>query len=374
LEVRDEPIVGVLMNILVLATDAFGGYGGIAQYNRDFVEALCETYPSARVEVLVRLGTAARSEIPANAVQFKPVRSRIGYAAFAVRRALKFKPNIVVSAHLYHGPLALWIAQLTGARLISQLHGTEVWRQLSPAHLVPLERSDIVFCVSRDTRRRLIEQVSALHERAVVVSNTVGVSFCPGDRSFARKKFNLNNEYAVLTVARLAGPDGYKGHDRVMKLLPKLASRLAGPVVYCVAGVGEDRDRLERLSQTLGVAHMVRFLGKVPHDDLPDLYRASDLFALPSTGEGFGIATIEAMACGTPAIGLAVGGASDALADGELGFCVAPQEFESAFFAAMDACRARDPALPGKVQARFGRAAFQTRVAACFSNLIRTVG
>ena len=69
----------------------------------------------------------------------------------------------------------------------------------------------------------------------------------------------------------------------------------------------------------LGVADRVRFMGEVGPDILVDAYRMADLFVMPSTGEGFGIAFIEAMACGTPALGLAVCGARDAFGDGELG-------------------------------------------------------
>jgi hypothetical protein len=58
----------------------------------------------------------------------------------------------------------------------------------------------------------------------------------------------------------------------------------------------------------------VRFLGAVAEGDLPDLYRAADVFVMPSTGEGFGIAFIEAMACGTSAVGLSAKGDRDALA------------------------------------------------------------
>lgn len=361
------------MKILILATDAYGGYGGIAQYNRDFVEAICETNKHALVELLVRSGTASQDEIPSNAVQLKPVNSRVGYSALAISRALKFKPDIIVSGHLYHGPLAVKIAKLTGARLVSQLHGTEVWSRLSRAHLVPLENSDAIFCVSRDTRQRLIEQANKLHERAIVVSNTFGAKFFPGDRILARKRFNLTNEYVILTVARLPAGDGYKGHDRVIKLLPELAGRASGPVVYLIAGVGEDRERLEKLSHKLGVAHLVRFLGKVPEAALPDLYRAADLFALPSTGEGFGIAFVEAMACGTPAIGLSVGGAPDALGDGALGQCVTSEMFNQAFLEAVEKDCERCPQLASKVHDRFGRHVFCAQIAGHFKKLMHAI-
>jgi phosphatidylinositol alpha-1,6-mannosyltransferase len=84
---------------------------------------------------------------------------------------------------------------------------------------------------------------------------------------------------------------------------------------------------------------------------------------MPSTGEGFGIVFIEAMACGTPAIGLAVGGASDALADGELGVCVSEQEFPDALEDAIRHCRQRPKQLSQEVNRRFGRLSFDTAVA-----------
>jgi phosphatidylinositol alpha-1,6-mannosyltransferase len=169
----------------------------------------------------------------------------------------------------------------------------------------------------------------------------------------------LGDEVVVLTVARLDAREGYKGHDRVITESAKQI-RSGRRLTYLIAGVGGDRPRLEALARELGIAPHIRFLGKVPGPDLPGLYEAADLFALPSTGEGFGIAFLEAMACGTPAIGLAVGGAPDALGDGELGYCVSPDEFPAAFASALDAPRPAN--LSESVRARFGFHAYRERL------------
>ena len=315
--------------MLALMTDAYGGYGGIAQYNRDFLAAAADAGCPGPITVITRMANDELGPMPSQVEQKPPTMNKFGYAARALALALRQRPKVIYNAHLYHGPLSMRLARLTGAKLVSQLHGTEIWDDVPRGCMAALEASDLILTVSRDTCARTLAKARIAPEKVIVINNTVGAPFTPGDRDAARRRFALDRETVLLTVARLDGREGYKGHDRIIPLLPRL---LASGVdaVYLIAGEGPDQDRLEELAQHHGVADRVRFLGKIPVESLPDLYRAADLFTLPSTGEGFGISFVEAMACGTPAIGLAVGGAPDALVDGALGTCVAPERFADA--------------------------------------------
>lgn len=353
--------------VLALVTDAFGGYGGISQYNRDLILALAATPEVARVDVLPRLAPGKLEELPASVRQHRPIHRRVGYALRAITLALRTRPTIIFNGHIYHGPLSHTIARLTGAKLLSQLHGTEIWGDLPASTRRPLEASGIVLTVSRDTRARLLAKANIEPERVLVLNNTIGCDFRPLDRHAARAKFHLTDEFAILTVARLDAREGYKGHDRIIPWIATMARDFR--IRYLIAGVGDDRARLEHLAESHGIADRVTFLGKVPREDLPSLYRAADLFALPSTGEGFGIAFLEAMACGTPAIGLSVGGAPDALGEGMLGACVAEEELHQAL---SDALRAPPPdadALSTAVHERFGQLVFRAQVTHMLSRL-----
>jgi phosphatidylinositol alpha-1,6-mannosyltransferase len=140
-------------------------------------------------------------------------------------------------------------------------------------------------------------------------------------------------------------------------------------VAYVVVGQGHDRARLEALAVQAVGAERVRFLGGVGLNRLVDAYRMADLFVLPSKGEGFGIAFIEAMASGTPVLGLSIAGAMDALADGELGTAVSETEFTATLARLLAAPKPNLRLITDSMHKRFGREAFVTGASAALNRL-----
>jgi phosphatidylinositol alpha-1,6-mannosyltransferase len=160
----------------------------------------------------------------------------------------------------------------------------------------------------------------------------------------------------------------YKGHDRVIDALPALVAQ-GHDVIYVVVGEGNDRLHLERLARETGVGERVLFIGALGSHRLIEAYRMADLFVMPSTGEGFGIAFLEAMASGTSALGLAVAGAQDALADGELGAAVVESNFVAAISQALESGKPNPHALAKAVRKRFGRERFVEGAQAALNRL-----
>src|SRR4029077_10725949 len=139
--------------------------------------------------------------------------------------------------------------------------------------------------------------------------NTVREVFTPADGS-ARRAAWLEGKRVLLTVGRMDSRECYKGHDRVIAAIPDLVAK-GHDICYVVVGEGDDRARIEALARDAAVSDRVRFLGAQGLPSLIETYCAADLFVMPSTGEGFGVSFLEAMASGIPALGLDVAGAKD---------------------------------------------------------------
>ena len=354
---------------LALVSDAFGGRGGIAQYNRDFFVALANSGLVSSISILPRRAPDPFA-LPPGISQAAPHLGRIAYFQSVLVHALNRPIDMVFCGHLYMAPLALLIARRHRAKLVVQTHGIEAWSRPGPLQRRAAEAADLILCVSRYTRARVIEWASIAPERVSVLANTVGEAFTPGDGSALRRAWGLQGKRVLLTVGRMDAREGYKGHDRVIAALPQLLA--AGhDVVYVVAGEGDDRARLQNLAAGRGVAERVRFVGVLDRGVLVDAYRMADLFVMPSSGEGFGIAFLEAMACGTPALGLAAGGAVDALADGEIGTMASETEFAPVLARLLTLPKQDPHALAAAVQSRFGYAAFSRQVANIFAPLLR---
>jgi phosphatidylinositol alpha-1,6-mannosyltransferase len=314
------------LRVLALVTDAFGAGGGIAQYNRDFLSSLGACDRVSEVVVLPRHGRASAHSLPAGVKQLPPVEGKIGYSFAAFRAAISKPVDLLFCGHLYMVPLAAAVAKFLRIPLWVQVHGVEAWTELSALHRRSVETAILVSSVSRYTRRRLLEWVPIDPGRVKVLPNTVSPKFYPAPK-LARLlgQHKAWGKKIALTVSRLASSERYKGHDRIIKILPRVLAEHS-QTIYLVVGDGDDRSRLEALAKEVGVDAHVHFTGFVDFEDLPNYYRIADVFVMPSTGEGFGIAFLEAAASGIRVIGGNQDGSVDPLVDGALGTVIDPTD------------------------------------------------
>ncbi len=139
---------------------------------------------------------------------------------------------------------------------------------------------------------------------------------------------------------------------------------------YILVGRGDDAARIQAMARELRLESAVTMPGFVEERELADHYRLADVFAMPSTGEGFGIAFLEALACGTPVLAGNRDGSVDAVDGGKLGLLVDPMDVHRIEEGLIALLRREGPrwwferqALHDAVTARFGHAAFRRALA-----------
>ena len=170
------------MRVLALVTDAFGGHGGIAEYNRHLLASLTRSDCVREVIVLPRLAATSLEQLPSGMRQLRPVKGRLAYSLAALRTVLSTRVDIVFCGHLFMVPAAAAIAKLVRAPLWVQVHGVEAWTRLSAVHRRSVETAVLVTAVSRYTRRRLLEWVGIDPTRVKVLPNTVDRRFSPAPK------------------------------------------------------------------------------------------------------------------------------------------------------------------------------------------------
>jgi glycosyltransferase involved in cell wall biosynthesis len=319
------------LTVGALLTDAYGGVGGIAKFNRDLLAAVSDMRDVRAVVALPRLIQREPERVVPEKVLFDmpAARGKLRYVARALRLAASSPPlDLVVCGHINLLPLAWLVSRAQRCPLLLIVHGIEAWRpHRNPLTRALLGRTDAIAAVSRYTVERMRAWSAVPERRFRILPNCVDLeTFAPRARNAAlAQRFGLEGRRVLLTVGRLVGSEQYKGFDEVLAVLPQLAREVPN-VCYVIVGDGDDRARLQEKARALGVADRVVFTGFVSEQDKIDLYNLADVYVMPSQGEGFGIVYLEAMACGVPTIGSVLDGSRDALRDGQLGQLVDPRK------------------------------------------------
>jgi len=270
------------------------------------------------------------------------VESKRGLREWESYRFLKKVPKdtLIITGVWY--PEAL-IALLAGHKNIVVLaHGNEVMKGkktvknfiLNFLRKLVLRKARKIICNSNYTMNLIKSQVKNANVDVCNLGVDIQKFYPIEKKKQLRKLFKLPlDKKIILTVSRL---NKYKAHDVVMKALSKLPENVKDKICYCIAGRGENEKELKELAKSLNIENMIKWLGFVKDDKLPQLYNASDLFVLCTREEkenkaveGFGLVFLEAQACGLPVIGANQGGIPDAVKENNGGWLIEKDDFET---------------------------------------------
>jgi phosphatidylinositol alpha-1,6-mannosyltransferase len=320
------------MRLLVVTNDFPPRVGGINHY----VAELVRRFPSGDVTVFASSWPGDEdfdAAYPHRVIRWP---QRAMYPTAVVRDRVEELVRETGADVLLFGaaiPLAMMgrpIERRTGVPYASFTHGVEVWAGQVPGTRAVLSsiarHAALLMGVSQWTIDQLRAVVGDAPRIELLPPGIDPDRFHPGVSDEAvRRRFGLDGHPVISCVARLTLR---KGQDKVIRALPWVAREFPD-VRFLVVGSGPDRERLEGLAHRKRVADRVVFAGEVPHDVLPQYFRAGDVFVMPCRTrklglevEGFGLAFLEASAVGRPAIAGDSGGAPEAVLHGETGLVV----------------------------------------------------
>ncbi len=204
------------------------------------------------------------------------------------------------------------------------LHGAET-ALFGNARLSLLKKCDTFVATTEQIKRELIDR-SVPEERIVLIPNGVDTErFTPSTRDekrILREKLGIRPGPACIFVGRLIRR---KGVDVLLRAWKEVMRDIPNATLFIVGG-GEEKETLQRLSESFRSGTGVSFLGHIGPAEVAEYYKISDLFVFPSRGEGMPNAILEAMSSGLPVIATAIGGIVDMITDGGNGRLVPPDD------------------------------------------------
>ena len=301
-----------------------------------------------------------------------------GRAVQALAELLRRERIDLLHAHLYHanliGRLAAWRAGIPCVVSIHNTYTRPKWHRRLANWWLARRHTGAIIAGSEEIRRDILRYDHVRPELVEVIPNAVDLSRSASalTRQAARKRLGLAAEdYVLGTVGRL---EEQKGHRFLLDALDRLRAQGLDAVLLLVGG-GREEAALREQAARLALGERVCFLGM--RDDLGDLFRAMDLFVMPSLWEGLSLAMLSAMAAGLPVVATHVGGVPEVLGDDERGFVLPPGD-AAALAERIAWCHAHPAAAAcagtagaAHVRANYSDAALVKRVEAVYERVYR---
>ena len=212
-------------------------------------------------------------------------------------------------------------------KVITTLHGTDITLVGQEASFYAItkfsiQRSDSVTAVSRFLCDETSRAFDIPCEQIQVIPNFVNLSEYHPELPGCREGLAPAGHRVMLHMSNFRE---VKRVRDVVRIFARVRRQL--PATLLMVGDGPDREAAEQEARDLGVAADVRFLGRL--DTVANLLQATDLFLLPSQTESFGLAALEAMACGAPVVASRAGGLPEVIEDGVSGILEPPGSVEA---------------------------------------------
>jgi N-acetyl-alpha-D-glucosaminyl L-malate synthase BshA len=220
-----------------------------------------------------------------------------------------------------HSISALLARQMLKQRrlpFITTLHGTDITLVGADPSYFPItkfsiEESDGVTTISEDLRRQTVDFFGISREMLVIHNFVNCETYAPDPERTGIQRFAPRGEKLLIHLSN------FRPVKRVQDCIRVLAEvRKQADARLLMVGDGPERGPAEHLAAQLGVSRYVEFLGK--QNNVERLIRLAHVLLMPSEMESFGLAALEAMACGVPAVGTRVGGVPELITDGHDGF------------------------------------------------------
>jgi len=321
------------VKVYALITDAYGGHGGVAVYNRDLLQAFTEHPKVSEVVAVPRVISRPMEALPTKLTYRK--QAARGVFAFLTTIVLDLpriaRSNLIYCGHLNLAPLAWILGKIFRLPVLGALYGIEAWRPSRRNFTARSSRAlNHYYAISAYTRDRFVAWAAVPSERVTLLPNAIHLEdYAPGPKpGTLAERLGMHGRRVLLTFGRLVSRERAKGFDEVLEVLPRLVAE-DPRIAYIIAGDGDYRATLEARVREMGLQDHVVFTGFVDEAEKAALYRLADIYVMPSRGEGFGFVFLEAMACGIPVVASSADGSRDAVLDGKLGAMVDPDDPEA---------------------------------------------